>query len=133
MPDIFIPLDTLGTSDYFSALIRKGILNRFALIWVNKNRAKLEGKYVSFNRYNDKIKIEKVTKELIQYAESEGLDFDKIGYEEAKRTIEIRLKANVAQNLFDFSKFYEVNNALNKPLQEAIKLIEKGEAFKILE
>lgn len=133
MPDVFIPLDTLGTSSYFSALIRKGILNRFSLTWVNDNRAKLKDKYVSFNRFNERVKIDKITKELIKYAESEGLKFNEKQYEEAKNTIQIRLKASLAQNLFDFSKFYEVNNALNKPLQEAIKIIENGEAFKVLE
>lgn len=133
MPDVFIPLDTLGTSDYFSALIRKGIMNRFALTWVNENRAKLKDKYVSFNRFNERLKIEKIAKELIKYAESEGLEFNENEYAEAKSTIETRLKANLAQNLFDFSKFYEVNNALNKPLQEAIKLMGNDEAFKILE
>lgn len=133
MPDVFIPLDTLGTSDYFSVLIRKGILNRFALTWVNDNREKLKDKYISFDRFNERIKIEKITKDLIKYAKSEGLEFDEEGYEEAKSTIQTRLKANIAQNLFDFSKFYEVNNALNKPLQEAIKLIENNEAFKVLE
>lgn len=133
MPDVFIPLDTLGTSDYFSVLIRKGILNRFALMWVNDNREKLKDKYISFDRFNERIKIEKITKDLIRYAKSEGLEFDEEGYEEAKSTIQTRLKANIAQNLFDFSKFYEVNNALNKPLQEAIKLIENNEAFKVLE
>lgn len=133
MPDVFIPLDTLGTSDYFSVLIRKGILNRFALTWVNDNREKLKDKYISFDRFNERIKIEKITKDLIKYAKSEGLEFDEQGYEEAKGTIQTRLKANIAQNLFDFSKFYEVNNALNKPLQEAIKLIENNEAFKVLE
>lgn len=133
MPDVFVPLDTLGTSDYFSGLIRKGILNRFSLTWVNDNRDKLQSKYVTFKRFNEKFKIEKLTKELIKYAESEGLEFDKEQYEESEEVIKIRLKASVAQNLFDFSKFYEVNNALNDPLQEAIRLIENGEAFKKLD
>ncbi len=133
MPDVFVPLDTLGTSDYFSGLIRKGIMNRFTLTWVNDNRAKLQSKYITFNRFNEKFKIEKLTKELIKYAEEEGLAFDKEQYEESKEVIQTRLKANVAQNLYDFSKFYQINNALNDPLQVAIKLIESGEAFKELD
>ncbi|MCT4581959.1 MAG: S41 family peptidase [Flavobacteriales bacterium] len=133
MPDVFVPLDTLGTSDYFSGLIRKGIMNRFALTWVNSNRQKLQDKYITFDRFDEKFKIEKLTKELIKYAETEGLPFNKKQYEESKEVIKIRLKANVAQNLYDFSKFYQVNNALNDPLQIAIKLIESGEAFNELD
>lgn len=133
MPDIFVPLDTLGTSKYFSALIRKGILNRFALTWVNDNRDKLQEKYVNFDKYNEKIKIEKVVKELIKYATSEGLEFNKEQFEKAEETISTRLKANVAQNLFNFKRFYQVNNAMNAPLQEAIKILKDGTQFKIIE
>ena len=46
VPDYFVPLDTTGTSDYFSKLIRKGIFNQFALYWVNKNRPSLEKKNI---------------------------------------------------------------------------------------
>lgn len=133
MPDVFIPLDTTGTSDYFSGLIRKGILNRFSLTWVNENRSSLQDKYITFNRFNEKFKIEKLTKELIEYASAEGLEFNEEQYKEAENVIQIRLKASVAQNLYNFSKFYEVNNALNQPLQEAVKLLEDGSLFKELE
>ncbi len=133
MPDVFVPLDTTGTSDYFSSLIRKGILNRFSLTWVNENRVKLQEKYITFNRFNDKFKLDKLTKELIDYAESEGLAYNEKQYKEAERVILIRLKASIAQNLFDFSKFYEVNNALNEPLQQAVKILEEGSLFEELE
>ena len=133
MPDVFVPLDTLGTSKYFSALIRKGILNRFALTWVNDNRKKLQEKYITFDKYDEKIKIEKVVKELIKYAAEEGLEFNEEQFKKAEETINIRLKANIAQNLFNFTKFYQVNNALNAPLQEALKILKDGSQFKIIE
>lgn len=133
MPDVFVPLDTTGTSDYFSSLIRKGILNRFSLTWVNENRTKLQEKYVNFDRYNEKINIEKLTKELIVFASSEGLEYNKDQFKAAEKVIQIRLKANIAQNLYNFSKFYEVNNALNQPLQIAVDLLEEGSLFKELE
>jgi carboxyl-terminal processing protease len=133
MPDVFVPLDTTGTSDYFSGLIRKGILNRFSLTWVNENRVKLQEKYITFDRFNDKFKLDKLTKELIDYAESEGLAYNDKQYKEAEKVIQIRLKASIAQNLFDFSKFYEVNNALNEPLQQAVKVLEEGSLFEELE
>ena len=129
MPDVFVPLDTTGTSDYFSALIRKGILNRFALTWVNDNRKKLQEKHITFDRFNEKFDTDKLVKELIKYAESEGLEFDEEGYKEAEFTIKTRLKASVAQNLFDFSRFYQINNALNEPLQEAISIMKDGKEF----
>ena len=132
MPDYFVPLDTTGTSEYYSSLIRKGIMNQFSLIWVNNNRDKLENKYTSFKKFKSDFNTEKVTKELIEYAEKEGLEFDKESYEKAENTIKTRLKANIAQNLYDYKKFYEIINELNNTLKKSIELLEDGEAFKKL-
>jgi len=132
MPDYFVPLDTTGTSEYYSSLIRKGIMNQFSLIWVNNNREKLENKYTSFKKFKSDFNTEKVTKELIEYAEQEGLEFDKESYEKAENTIKTRLKANIAQNLYDYKKFYEIINELNNTLKKSIELLEDGEAFKKL-
>ena len=129
VPDYFVPLDTSGTSVYFTKLIRKGIFNQFALYWVNKNRKKLEKKYSNFEKYLIEFEIKNVIDELIIFAEDEGLKFNKKQFKEAEKTIEIRLKANIAQDLFDYKKFYQVINELNAPLQKSLKIIENDKAF----
>ena len=128
-PDYFIPLDTTGTSAYFSKLVRKGIFNQFALYWVNKNREKLEKKYPTFESYNDNFDIDNATKELIKYAEEEKLEFNKEEYKKAENTIQVRLKANIAQDLFDYKKFYQVINTLNTSLQKSLEIMDDEEAF----
>ena len=130
MPDVFVPLDTTGTSKYYSALIRKGIMNQFALLWVNNNREKLENKYTTFNKFKKEFNTDKVVKELISYAEKEGLEFNQESYKKAEKTINIRLKATIAQDLYDYKRFYEVINELNETLQKSIELLKDGKAFK---
>jgi carboxyl-terminal processing protease len=130
MPDFFVPLDTTGTSKYYSALIRKGIMNQFALLWVNNQRDKLESKYTTFNKFKTEFKTDKVVKELISYAEEEGLEFNQESYKKAENTINIRLKANIAQDLYDYKRFYEIINELNESLQKSIELLKDGKAFK---
>ena len=129
MPDVFVPLDTNGTSKYYSSLIRKGIMNRFALTWVNKNREKLESKYISFDKFKSNFKTDKVIKELFKYAEEEGLEYNDEQFLAAENTIKTRLKANIAQNLYDYRKFYEIINDLNFSLQEALKILKEGDEF----
>jgi carboxyl-terminal processing protease len=129
IPDYFIPLDTTGTSPYFSKLIRKGIFNQFALYYVNKNREKLEKKYTNFEDYNNNFNSDQVVKELIKYAEGEKLEFNKKEFLKAEKTINIRLKANIAQDLFDYKKFYQVINELNSTLQKSLKIMEDEKAF----
>ncbi len=129
IPDYFIPLDTNGTSPYFSKLIRKGIFNQFALYWVNNNRSVLEKKYPTFDVFNSKFNSKHIIKELISYAEKENVEFNEEEYNDAEKTINVRLKANIAQDLFDYEQFYQVINELNNTLQKAILLIENEEAF----
>jgi len=129
MPDVFVPLDTNGTSKYYSSLIRKGIMNRFALTWVNKNRKKLESKYISFDKFKSNFNTDKVMKELFKYAKEEGLEYNDVQYLAAENTIKTRLKANIAQNLYDYRKFYEIINDLNSSLQEALKILKVGDEF----
>lgn len=129
VPDIFVPLDTNGTSPYFNKLIRKGIFNQFSLYYVNKKRNELEKKYSDFEKYKSNFDTKNVTKELIKFAEDEGVEFNEKDFKEAKKTIEIRLKANIAQDLFDYKKFYEIINDLNSSLQKAIEIINNKDAF----
>ena len=129
VPDYFVPLDTLGTSDYFSKLIRKGVFNQFALYWVNKNRASLEKKYTNFEKYKKGFSSKTITAELINFAKKEGVEFDKPQFEESKNTIEIRLKANIAQDLFDYKRFYEIINELNAPLQKSLEILKDNKGF----
>ncbi len=132
MPDVFVPLDTTGTSEYFSKLIRKGIFSSFALNYVNDNREDIKKKYPTLSKYKKEFKTDKVVKELIDKATAEGVEFDKVGFTNAEQTINIRLKANIAQYVYGPESFYEIINDLNESLQVALKVLEEGKEFKIL-
>ena len=45
IPDIFIPVDTTRLSDYWINLNSKGLINRFALEWTERNRTEMLAKY----------------------------------------------------------------------------------------
>ena len=129
VPDVFVPLDTNGTSPYFNKLIRKGVFNQFSLYYVNKKRNELEKKYSDFEKYKSNFHVKSITQDLIKFAEEEGVKFNEKEFNDAKKTIEIRLKANIAQDLFDYKKFYEIINDLNSSLQKALEIINDKEAF----
>ena len=70
--------------------------------------------------------------ELIEYAEKEGLEYDEEEFLKAENTIYIRLKANIAQDLFDYKRFYQVINQLNTSLQKSLELMKDDKNFKKL-
>ena len=61
---------------------------------------------------------------MIEYAVNDGLEKDEEGYKKAQLVIETRLKAIIAQNLFETDKFYEIITPLNETLIKAIELLQ---------
>ena len=51
MPDIFVPMDTIRSSDYLINLRSKGLLNNFTLEWANQHRDIVK-QYPSFAEFN---------------------------------------------------------------------------------
>lgn len=133
MPDIFVPMDTTGFSDYFRDLVRGGHFNPFVLTYVEKNRAELKKTYPNLETYIAKFDTDKKFMDtFFQYvkAEQPDLEFNEQQYLESEKLIKIRLKAMLAQDLWGTSAFYEVYNVTDDILQKAIEIIESDQYLK---
>lgn len=132
IPDVFVPIDTSENSAYFGALWRKGVFNNFCLEYVDRNRDMLKKQYPSFESFRTKYVVDKkVLDEMIAFGEKEGVKFDAKDFEISKHVISVRLKATIAQNIWDYKAFYPIINDLNGSLQKAIETI-NGNTFKEL-
>ena len=134
MPDFFVPLDTLGGSDYFTDLLRGGFLNTFSYDYTNENRKKLEKMYPEFSDFNEKFTCDAPFMDLFfSYVAEEDstLKFNKEEYEMSKDLIALRLKSYLARNLWDTNEFYQVFNASNEILNRAIGILNNKEYDKI--
>lgn len=134
MPDVFVPLDTTEISDYYRDLIRSGLVNNFALTYVESNREDILKKYDDIKSYKKGFDMEEEVMELFfTYVkeENEELEFVKEEYEISKELIQLRLKAQIAQNLWDYNGFYEIYNDKNEVLQKALELLSTKEYEKI--
>lgn len=131
MPDVFIPIDTTKSSKYLTDLIRKGILNQFALSYVDRNRKKLNETYPTFEKFKSDFVVDKLlVDELIKKADSEGVKFDEKNFETSKQVIYIQLKALVARDIYGNESFFELINQLNDSYLKALDLLKNDDAFK---
>jgi carboxyl-terminal processing protease len=130
MPDIFVPIDTSFYSEYYSDLIRQGILNQFVLEYVDKNRNYLMAEYPDFDSFRDKFIVEQelITK-LVEYAADEGLSKseDETGLSEER--ISLIMRAYIARDLWSTSEFYEIINEDDQNIKKAIEVIDNWETF----
>lgn len=127
MPDVFVPIDTTLSSPYFGQLVRKGVLNTFALTYVDTHRDELKQRYGSVPQFMQSFQVGDVMLDaLVAYAGKEGVAPDTEGLERSKGLIGLRLKALIARDLWDTSAYWQVINADNpvdRSFQKALEAL----------
>lgn len=126
MPDIFVPLDTLGLSDMYKKISQKGIFNTFTFNYVDKNRDQLHQVYPTFDAFEANFEVEgSVIEQFIDYVKEENIDYVEEDYQESKQLIHTLIKARIASNLWNFSKFYPIYNPQEDEIfKKGLELIE---------
>lgn len=125
MPDIFVPLDTSGISDYFIRLRNRGLIYRFSFEYTDINRDKLD----HFNRYQELIaylKRQNLLEQFIEYAEEKGIPPNKEDLKESGEIIHTQILAYISRNFFDNDGFYPIFHGIDNIIKKAISYLEKG-------
>ncbi len=131
MPDIFIPIDTTEITNYYSSLIRKGILIQFSLQYVDDHRKKLKEQYTDLNFYvKNYIVEEDIVNQLVEYAIKEGLKKDDKAIETSNKLIKRELKGLIARNLWDTGAYIQIFMQSDKAYVKAIEAINDPNTFK---
>jgi carboxyl-terminal processing protease len=131
MPDIFVPMDTSFYSEYYSDLIRKGILNQFILEYVDKNRNYLMAEYPDFDSFKSNYVVEqKLINQLILYAVDEGLPESQDELDLSEERITLTMRAYIARDLWSTSELYEIINEDNKNIKKAIEILDNWDTYK---
>jgi carboxyl-terminal processing protease len=125
MPDIFVPLDTIDRTSYYSKVINTGILQQFALEYSDRNRNKLK----SFNTYEELyayLKQQSLVKEFTDYAALKGIARRTTLINISRNLLETQICACIIQNFFDKAGFYPVILKDDETLNKAISIMEEG-------
>lgn len=122
MPDIFIPADTSGVTNYYSQVINKGIVYQFAFKYVDENRDFLK-RFKNVNELSDFLDKAHLVNQFILFAEDKGV---KKKYNEIKISEDLlhtQIKAFIARNIFDNDGFYPIIKSIDEPLTKAIEIL----------
>lgn len=124
MPDFFVPLDTSGVSNYFSAVVRKGLINQYSMEYVDNNRSILMEKYPTVDIYDQKFIIDSVLiNKFAQYAEKEGVPRDQAGIDTSYKYLENHLKALIASKIWGYAALIQINNKNDKIFLKALEVL----------
>jgi carboxyl-terminal processing protease len=126
MPDLFIPIDTSGSSLYLSSLAYSAAYRDYCFDYIDKNREKLN--YKDVKSFNAQYSItEQMFNKFVEYAFVEhGIEQDLFGIKASKNRIKNQLKSELATYLWDEEARFFISIPFDKDIQVAIKQLNKG-------
>ena len=124
MPDIFMPVDTSNSTKLFTNLIRKMVFNGYCIDYVLANKEKINSEYPDFATFNKKFVVDDaMIDDFRKVAESKEVTWDDEQYLRSEEWIKLRIKAMIAQDMWNIDKFYQVVMAEDKMVQKAVEIL----------
>ena len=129
MPDIFIPLDTLGANNYYRKVWDGNVLYRYTMEYTDRHRAEMD-KVTSLAELDALLSRGDLFGDFVKYAERNGVETNEEELVVAKDVIFAQLRAYIGRNaLHDESGFYyniyPIDNALQRAVEELSAQINK--------
>lgn len=122
MPDLYIPLDTSWATDYYVEVVGKGIVNQFALTYVNANRDKLTKQYADPFAFNDNFVIDsKLWNDFFAYAEADSVKKDDAEFKLCEEKLGNVIKSVIARDLYNFEAYWIVSNTTDEYFIKALQ------------
>lgn len=133
MPDIFVPLDTLGYSKYYSEVWGKNILYRYTLDYADRHRDRLNA-ISSVQELNDMLDSDgTLLSDFIAYAGRQGVPANYSDIAKSREVILAQLRAYIGRNSpLDDTGFYANIYVIDTAILKAIEELEEGEYLSLL-
>ncbi|MFI3282474.1 MAG: S41 family peptidase [Rikenellaceae bacterium] len=110
-PDIEIEGDTTKLSAIYTQFIRRGVVNKFTISYLDRNRKEIIRTYPTFELYNEAFDVTgEMVDSMVQIAKEQGIEVENIDTLELLQESRVYIKALIAQRLFSTSAFYEIIN-----------------------
>lgn len=131
MSDIFIPLDTVRYNDFYTSLIRKGVINGYVNDYLSVNRNDIIKTYPNLDSFISGFVITdadfeaflaKTKAEDIEYTNEElnpNIDF-----------LKLQLKALVGRNIYEAGDYFEIVSPLDPEINKALEVIGNDKLYK---
>lgn len=129
IPDIFVPSDTSGVTNYYVAVANAGLLQKFAYEYCDLNRENLDAAN-SLDALLSKLPSDPVLlQSFVNYASTEGGIRPRWYYINISQDLIVnQIKAIIARDILGFSAYFELMNRRDPVVNEAIGRIKRGEA-----
>lgn len=127
MPDIFIPLDTLGITPYYTKVWNTNTLYRYTLDFTDRHRNELNN-VKSLEQLDAIFDKQNLVEEFVKYAEKNGVERNDAEIAKSYDIINAQLRAYIGRNsMDDESGFYYNIYPIDESVQRAVEELKRME------
>ena len=122
MPDVFVPIDSTGTSWYLTSLRISPVFTTFAFDYVQNKRTIWD----SPSQFDRTFTVtDAILERFVQFAKTEHeIKIARDDLKHSKDVIKKMIKGEIARQIWVEQGYYEVNNKNDNEVQEALNYLE---------
>lgn len=121
MPDIFIPMDTVGITRYYTKVWDSNTLYRYTLRYADRHREALD-KVTTLEELDSLLSSDDLLSDFVRYAEQQGIATNRHELNISRDIILAQLRAYIGRNaLGDDSGFYYNIYPVDKVMRRAVE------------
>jgi carboxyl-terminal processing protease len=121
MPDIFVPADTTGITNYYTQVWNSNALYRYTLEFTDRHREAMD-RVTNLEELDKLLSSTDLIADFVEYAEGRGIETNHKELELSKKTILAQIRAYIGRNtLTDGSGFYYNIYPIDEAVQRAVE------------
>ncbi len=133
MPDYFVSIDTSYYSEYYRSIIRKGLLNRYVLEYVDEHRNEMHKTYPSFDEFKEKFSVDEAFMNgFYDYAAHNGIPAKEQDLAISGKEIRMLMKSYIARDLWTSNEFYEIVNESDPKYSTAMNILRNWDKYQAM-
>ncbi|MDE6342245.1 MAG: S41 family peptidase [Muribaculaceae bacterium] len=132
-PDVFVGIDTTENTKYYRQVMAKGLINRFAIKTVDRDRREILKTYPTDADFVKEYTItDAQLNELFEMAGAEKIEFNKEEAELSTPLFRMVLKGLIGRDIYDSSTYFKVYNERDPMFIKALEIIKSRQYDDIL-
>ena len=131
MPDVYVPIDTTEYSTYYRDLTAKGIINQYAIKYVDSNRKAIIKRYKTVQEFDRGFQVtDDMMRDLIALGENDSVKYDEGKYRTSEQLIKAITRGLIARDVYgDQSAYSVIINHRNHDVQAALDILNDQERY----
>lgn len=132
-PDVFVPLDTADFTRYYRDVMAKGVINQYAIQYVDANRKEIRKRFKTDDEFVRGFNVDSaMLEDLFKRAEKEGVARNEEQARQSEPLFKMVLKGLIGRDVYDQPTYFKVYNEYDPIFREAYRIINSPDYDRIL-